>query len=768
MKILSILLLVQQAELVPEVKLFTLRLSFKNVEYLFCLIFVYLCVMFDDFSEDISNIQPIVTDEIMFMGEIGKVSDLNHVSQTIVLENNYVNPVVFAQPLSRNGSDPAVVRIENIKEDRFNARIQEPNYKDGWHTNESFSYLVLEAGTWELENGTQLEVGTLNSDATKNSAWEQIGFSNNFDNTPVILSQVQTNNEDDFVRTRQKNASALGFSLAMEEEEGNSTHNTETIGWMAISPGGGNWNGLTYQAGKTGNRITHKWSTLKFDKNFEQSPQLLASLATYDGSDSAGLRYQNLNSQGVKIMVEEDTAKDKETSHTTEDINFLSIGGKGTLNAFLKPTQDNSQDNSKLPAFPGAEGFGKYTKGGRGGKVIFVENLNDSGPGSLREALEASGPRTVIFRTGGTIALKSSIHIENPYITVAGQTAPGDGIALKIDGSFDGPAIKIRTDEVIIRHLRVRPGPGDPGSNSDSDGDAISITKGNNIIIDHSSMSWGVDTTLSSWFSPSNITVQWSIIAEGLNDSVHPEGKHSMGTLLGRSSDRVTFYRNLWAHNVNRNPKMQADDSFHAQHQMVNNVIYNWDNSATVIDPSEGGKTNGKIDLNVIGNFYKAGPNSDIKRPQIKIRDGAKVYVKGNIGPYRLDDSWDEWAIVNGSTSFRSYEPFNMPDLPTVSAQTAYEEVLAGVGAIKPGRDTVDERIIKDVKNGTGRIIDHPSDVGGWPNLDKGTPPKDDDNDGMPDSWEEENGFNPKNSDDKNGDADDDGYTNLEEFLNET
>lgn len=425
-----------------------------------------------------------------------------------------------------------------------------------------------------------------------------------------------------------------------------------------------------------------------------------------------------------------------------------------------------AQNNSKVPAFIGAQGFGKYTKGGRNGKVIFVDNLNDSGQGSLRAALEASGARTVIFRTSGTISLKSTIQIDNPYITIAGQTAPGDGIAIKIDGSFDGPAIKIRADEVIIRHLRIRPGSTNPGSNSDSNGDAISITKGNNIIIDHCSMSWAVDEILSTWFSPRNITVQRSIISEGLNNSTHPKGQHSKGALFGQSSDRVTFYRNLFAHNVNRNPRITGANSFHGQYQIVNNVIYNWENSALVFDPSKGGKMNGRLDSNIIGNFFKAGPDSDIKKPQILLGEGAKVYVKGNVGPHRPNDSVNDWTIVGGSSSFRTTKPFNMPNIPTVSAQKAYSQLLEKVGAYLPKRDAVDRRIVIEVKNKTGTIIDDPSDVGGWPKLSKEKVWTDSDNDGMPNWWERRHGLNSKNASDRNDDADNNGYTNLEEFLN--
>lgn len=278
-------------------------------------------------------------DVLMFIGEIGQVTDINHVSQTIVLENSYANPVIFAQPLLRNGSDPAIVRIEDIEKDRFTARIQEPNYKNGWHTTESFSYLVLEEGTWELENGTQLEVGTLNSDATANSNWEEIDFSTDFENTPITLSQVKTDNGSNFVRTRQKDTSALGFSVAMEEEEAlNTFHPTEILGWMAISPGKGSWNGLSCQAGNTVNRVTHKWNTFEFDNRFERELMLLASLGTYDGSDSAGIRYRNLSGQKVEMMVKKDTSKDPEKSHTSEDINFISIGGSGALTAYDKST----------------------------------------------------------------------------------------------------------------------------------------------------------------------------------------------------------------------------------------------------------------------------------------------------------------------------------------------------------------------------------------------------------------------------------------------
>ena len=268
------------------------------------------------------------------IGEVGLISSLNHSEQTILLDRTYINPVVFAQPLSYNGSDPAIARIDNIQSDRFSVHVQEPNNKDGSHTAESFSYLVLEAGTWQLKDGTLLEVGSVNTNATTTSQWETINLDAGFADTPVILSQVQTKNEDEFVRTRQNNATASSFQLALEEEEAllASGHATETVGWMAISAGSGNWSDLSYQAGYTGNQVTDRWHTLNLD-GFGAAPQLLASVSSYDGADSVGLRYQNLTSSEVKLKLEEDTSQDSETSHTTENVGFLALGGSGILSA---------------------------------------------------------------------------------------------------------------------------------------------------------------------------------------------------------------------------------------------------------------------------------------------------------------------------------------------------------------------------------------------------------------------------------------------------
>jgi hypothetical protein len=430
-------------------------------------------------------------------------------------------------------------------------------------------------------------------------------------------------------------------------------------------------------------------------------------------------------------------------------------------------------NNGPVRAFPGAEGFGANAKGGRGGDVLFVDNLNDSGPGSLRAALEASGPRTVVFRTGGMITLKSGIAITNPYLTIAGQTAPGDGITIRSDGSFEQTLLGIYTNDVVIRHIRVRPG---PHINNSMWQPGIDIG-GSNVIIDHTSMSWGEKSSIDIWYGSNNITVQSSIMAEGLDGNGHK------GALVGGGSTNVTFYKNLFAHNAGRNPIFNIDDTDNItiNAQVVNNLIYNWGYMGTEIQPSE---ANGTIKANIVGNYYKPGNDTDNYEITVGGLGAAKMYVKGNIGPRRPNNSMDEWANVgyfdwkdwentgNGytgdpaPTSYQVTTPHDMPTLPTVSAFDAYNDVLENAGATKPGRDAVDKRIVNDVKNGTGRIIDNPSQVGGWPTLANGTPPDDKDKDGMPDAWETKNGFNSNNPDDRNGDTDGDGYTNLEEYLN--
>lgn len=277
------------------------------------------------------------------IGEVGKISNLDHNNQTIQLNNSYINPVIFALPLSYNGKDPAIARITDIQDDSFSVYLQEPEYKDGSHATESLSYIVLEAGTWELEDGTMLEVGTVDTQSMTTSQWESIDFDTDFQEKPAILSQVQTQNGAQFVRTRQKSSDNDGFEIAMEEEEAlkYSGHSQETLGWLAMESGSGNWDGLEYEVAHTGKRINHTWDTINFSENIDETPSLFASLASFNGGDPAGLRYQNSSTSQVQIKLEEDQSLDSETSHTAESVDFLAIAGSGDLTAMAYEPMTN-------------------------------------------------------------------------------------------------------------------------------------------------------------------------------------------------------------------------------------------------------------------------------------------------------------------------------------------------------------------------------------------------------------------------------------------
>lgn len=272
------------------------------------------------------------------IAELGQITDLNHESQTIFFEHNFENPVIFTGPLSYNGTDTSTVKITDIQGDRFSVQLQETslkngNFHSGNHTTETFSFLVVEQGIWKLSDDTIIEVGNVATDVTTTSNWETINFNHDFNNTPVILTQVQTANEGSFVRTRQNSASNDGFKVALEKEEAfkYDEHESENIAWLAISSGQGVWDGNQFMAGNTGDQVTHNWHTIDFDNNFHNAPQFLGNIATFDGPDASGLRYQNLNNGNVQVMVEEDTSQDSETNHTTENINFLAIEADGTL-----------------------------------------------------------------------------------------------------------------------------------------------------------------------------------------------------------------------------------------------------------------------------------------------------------------------------------------------------------------------------------------------------------------------------------------------------
>ncbi len=452
-----------------------------------------------------------------------------------------------------------------------------------------------------------------------------------------------------------------------------------------------------------------------------------------------------------------------------------------------------------IPAFPGAEGGGAYSFGGRGGKVYVVTSLEDDGVGSLRWACEQGGARMIVFNVSGIIRLKRPLIIRAPYITIAGQTAPGDGVCVA------GESVWINTHDVVIRYMRFRRGETNVGRRDDSIG-------GNpigNIMIDHVSASWGLDENMSMYrhmYNDStgkiedklptvNITIQNSIFSEALDT-----WNHAFGSTLG--GENCTFMRNLWADNAGRNPSIGWFGIFN----FVNNVVFNW-----VHRSIDGGDY--RAMYNIINNYFKPGPETpkntqighrilkpESGRSKLKYLTFGRAYVDGNImeGNERVTkNNWDGGVQVEDlpnagkyTDSIRWNKPLPMPKLTILPTKTAHDYVLANAGATLPKRDAVDARVIEQVRTGKinalanvklpetqfkhrrlpidsykNGIITDISQVGGYPEY-KGTPYKDSDNDGMPDAWEIKNGLNPKDANDASKDRNKDGYTNIEEYLN--
>lgn len=417
----------------------------------------------------------------------------------------------------------------------------------------------------------------------------------------------------------------------------------------------------------------------------------------------------------------------------------------------------------RAPAFPGAEGFGKYTLGGRGGRVIAVTNLDDSGPGSLRAAVMATGPRTVVFRVSGTIALQSELKIRNPFLTIAGQTAPGDGICLKnYQFNFD-------TQHVIIRYLRFRPGD-ETGKEQDGFGG-----QGDHIVVDHCSASWGVDETFSI-NKASNLTVQWCMVTESLTNSIHKKGRHGYGGLWGGPGG--SWHHNILAHHTSRNPRASGNaDSGLMDYR--NNVIYNWG-----FNSAYGGEL---WPRNWINNYYKSGPaTSENVRHRIFLQKDprGKMFAAGNFVhgfPAVTADNWKggiDFAPDGEATeaTLRVDQAFVVASVATQTAVAAFPLVLDHAGC-SLSRDAVDRRIIEEIRTGTARfgetyqgggkgIIDSQRAVGGWPQLRSLPAPLDTDHDGMPDEWERAHGLDPRDPSDGARAAGPEGFSNLEVYLN--
>lgn len=400
-----------------------------------------------------------------------------------------------------------------------------------------------------------------------------------------------------------------------------------------------------------------------------------------------------------------------------------------------------------VPAFPGAEGYGKYTSGGRGGEVYIVTNLNDSGTGSLRDAVSQSN-RSIVFEVSGNIVLESPLRITGDNITIAGQTAPGDGITVANHSTY------IEGNNIIIRYMRFR-----MGDRTESTADALSARNRDGLIIDHSSMSWGVDE-VASVYDMKNVTIQNSIIAEALHMTDHDKGRHGFGGIWG---SHTTYLNNIIAHNSSRNPRFKGTsrEDHEKGYDFRNNVIYNWNFYA--------GYGGNEADVNVVNNYYKYGPDTLVhkRNEMVELPEGnSSWYVDGNYVygfPEVTENNW--LGITEHPTATRLYEPVETPEVRTRTALEAFDDVLENAGATLPRRDSIDARIVDSIREGTGRQINSIEEVGGWADFHSVEAPLDSNRDGIPDYWAEKHGVDPMDDTWANQ-VNEEGYTNLEVYLN--
>jgi hypothetical protein len=435
--------------------------------------------------------------------------------------------------------------------------------------------------------------------------------------------------------------------------------------------------------------------------------------------------------------------------------------------------------SASLPSFPGAVGFGSDTPGGRGGAVLVVTSLADSGPGTLRAALAAdavpaNGPRTVVFNIGGTITVSSALVVPS-HTTIAGQTAPADsgGITIKADPSLGTQTMTVSGDDVIVRFLRFRRG---ASTSPTCCGDNILVYEASNVVLDHLSVSWAIDENLNSWGAASNITLSNCISSEALYDSSHEKGPHSMGLLFGDGRN-ASVVRSLFSRNVGRNPRMDLITGI----EVVNNLIVSTTNTIEIGHneyPPESVFDVDATEVNVVGNrFLHYSSRNGVLVGGVE-DNPYRIYVKDNIGCQRTSTSQPETDIVGNSVNsgdppanYYTTTPNDFPtrtlDEGTVFAHDAVQaHVLAHAGCTRPTRDAVDDRVIADVLKMTnlGRV-DDPSDVGGWPTLAAGTPRTDTDGDGIPDAFETSLGTSPTDGAD-GAIVTASGYSNLELWLN--
>ena len=455
-------------------------------------------------------------------------------------------------------------------------------------------------------------------------------------------------------------------------------------------------------------------------------------------------------------------------------IAYIALSLTLCLTACKNDGKDDPTPSAQVPAFPGAEGGGKFTTGGRGGVVMHVTTLEDTRDkttgqpvlGTLRHAVQMDGTRTVVFDVAGTINLTSQLDIASGNLTIAGQTAPGDGICIA------GYPVVVKTSNVIMRFLRFR-----MGDQNKVEGDALSINDRKNIIIDHCSFSWSTDECVSC-YGNTNFTLQYCFITESLRKSVHVKGDHGYGGIWGGTN--ASFHHNLLAHHDSRNPRFDhsyVNNKCFGPIDYVNNVVYNWGGNSTY--GGEGYTQARKI--NMVNNYYKYGPATSKKTrlvdPTVSCQycsDGHALipglfFLSGNYMYGSADVTNDNWK---GSTQTGSNVKATSrwtEDLTALdneqTAEQAYETVLSKAGC-SLRRDAIDTRIVNEVRNGGGKLVNSPDEAGGYPKLESGTAPVDTDHDGMPDDWENANGLDRLSPNDGKLNTIDQNYTNLEVYLN--
>lgn len=494
------------------------------------------------------------------------------------------------------------------------------------------------------------------------------------------------------------------------------------------------------------------------------------ALRFYGGTasrDAAGYEFSKRRDMCMKIKSQVRAA----SICRSESMRRRTFGALIIIGLASGPWQAKAQEplSPKLPdgrqrAFPTAEGFGAAAVGGRAGRVIQVVNTNEAGPGSLRDCIEASGPRVCVFRTGGTIVLREqSLVVSNPFLTIAGETAPGGGIAIRNGEKQIRPSIEIVTNDVIVRYLRLRPGPHAIAACC-SGGLGMYTPAARNIMLDHISASWGSDETIDAE-DATNVTWQWGITSEPLLRG-GPKKRNRARNMLFTKGGNISVHHSLFALGKFRNPQIKMKIPG-AVADVVNNVFFSPVWQYVVSFGDEWARTQ----ANVVGNYKIAGrKNNDAHTVHVFDESGLghSIYLKDNYDePYRTKAQQpDALVIAAEQRKIITSTRFDSPAVRTSDPGRAYEDVLKSAGATKPKRDAVDRRIVELVKSRSGQLLKtDPTEVGGWPELAAGAPYSDRDNDGIADDWEFENSLDPENSDDGRQDLDGDGWTNLEEFL---